>query len=299
MTKLERLASYRRCVHRIAHRWPAFQAKRSERLQQQDRWGEAAEKVAENILEDLFTEVLDWSLGDLNNQVEFADLELTTHGIKRLLIEVKRPGMLQWSRRAVERALAQAWRYADDQRVSCIAVSDGGLLYAANITQGGLQDRVFVTLDAAEPPLALWWLSVHGIYHPSVDASLGGLVLPAEVAGEPNHVERTLEELLHPRYHLPASCFAYVGNAQKPSTWRLPYRLADGRVDEKRLPKAIQAILSNYRGTQVRRIPDADIPAVLRRLAEAASTIGRFPPPPGDQALAYRLLADALEQLDR
>jgi len=58
--------------------------------------------VAKNILEDLLTTVLDWSVGDLNNQVEYADLVLTRLGIKYLVIEVKRPGALAWNRRAVE-----------------------------------------------------------------------------------------------------------------------------------------------------------------------------------------------------
>jgi hypothetical protein len=49
------LASYRRCCDRAGHRMPDFLAKRQERLAQQRRFGTAAEKVAENILEDLFT----------------------------------------------------------------------------------------------------------------------------------------------------------------------------------------------------------------------------------------------------
>jgi hypothetical protein len=49
--------------------WADFQAKRWERLAQQARLGTAAEKVAENILEDLFTMVLDWRLSEVNNRV--------------------------------------------------------------------------------------------------------------------------------------------------------------------------------------------------------------------------------------
>ncbi|MGA2725331.1 MAG: hypothetical protein ABSG79_23340 [Bryobacteraceae bacterium] len=71
------LASYRRCTERIHENWPRFLDQRKERLVQQERFGTAAEKVAENILEDLFTIALDWTLSDLNNQVEYADLLLT------------------------------------------------------------------------------------------------------------------------------------------------------------------------------------------------------------------------------
>lgn len=95
--------------------------------------GEASEKVAENILEDLFTTVLDWPLADFNNQEKHADIVLTDHGIKRLVVEIKRPGSLAWSRRAEESALAQALGYVAEQKVTAVAVSDGLMLYAANL----------------------------------------------------------------------------------------------------------------------------------------------------------------------
>ena len=58
----EHLASHRRCTERMQAAWPQFLSKREQRLEQQRRLGEASEKVAENILEDLFTAVLDWPL---------------------------------------------------------------------------------------------------------------------------------------------------------------------------------------------------------------------------------------------
>ena len=79
------LASYQRCIQRLQANWPVFLHKRLSLLQQQDRAGIASEKVAENILEDLFTEVLDWELADLNNQLEYADLVLSKGGIKYLI----------------------------------------------------------------------------------------------------------------------------------------------------------------------------------------------------------------------
>ena len=42
--------------------------------------GTAAEKVVESILEDLFSDVLDWSIGEVNNQVGYAELLLTRLG---------------------------------------------------------------------------------------------------------------------------------------------------------------------------------------------------------------------------
>ncbi len=73
--------------------------------------------------------------------------------------------------------------------------------------------------------------------------------------------------------------------------------LADGAVDAKRLPKAVQAILSNYRGAKVSGIPEEAIPAVLSRLARAARHAGHMPPEASNPAPIYRQLAEALEQL--
>lgn len=89
------------------------------------------------------------------------------------------------------------------------------------------------------------------------------------------------------------------GRADAPHTWKLPYLLADGTIDHKRLPKAVQAILSNYRGAKVGGIPEADVPDVLVPLARAASSVGKMPGQTGDPAAVYMQLAEALEQVGR
>ena len=138
-------------------------------MAQQERLGRAAEKVAEDILADLFTDVLDWTVADLNHQVDFADLLLSRLAVKYLLVEAKRPGSLARNAAGARAALDQACRYAAEQRVRVVAISDGEMLYAADVVDGGLTDRVFVQLDADEPQQSLWWLSVHGIYRPRPD----------------------------------------------------------------------------------------------------------------------------------
>lgn len=294
------LASYRHGVERIRATWRGFLEKRAQRLEQQHRHGVAAERVAENIVEDLFTVVLDWSLSDINNQIGYADLVVSDQGIKRVIIEAKRPGALAWNRRAVGQALDQAGRYAAEQKVRCIAVSDGVMLYAADIQSGGLRDRVFVSLEDADPPETLWWLSLHGIYRfrEDDDGAAVDLLPRPEVQGESSAVPSN-DTLLHPKYKVPARCFAYVGDATKTSTWKLPYFLADGSLDVKRLPKAIQSILSNYRGARVSSVPESAIPDVLVRLARAAASIGRMPNQSGKTAQVYVQLEDALRQLGR
>jgi hypothetical protein len=299
MTTVESLASYRHCCGRLVAAWPAFKTKREERLAQERRFGTASEKVAENILEDLFTAVLDWSLTEFNNQVAYADIVLTRLGIKHLIVEVKRPGALAWNQRSVDAALAQAHRYADEQRVHSVAISDGVMLYARDHIPGGHRDRAFVRLDQPEAPLDLWWLSVDGIYRPrnAGDASLR--LLPPASPSETGTAGGEEGVLLHPKYHLPAACFAYVGSAADVQTWHLPYLLADGQPDFARLPKAIQAILSNYRGAHVSSVPEAAIPEVLVTLGRCAFQIGKLPAKGPGAARAYVQLQLALEQLDR
>ena len=293
------LASYHRCAERIQTKWPAFLAKREDRLRQQARHGIAMEKTAEGIVDDLFAEVLDWQPGDLDHQVEHADIVLTQNFIKYLVIEVKRPGALAWHRSAVQAALDQARRYADEQRVSRIAATDGVMLYAADIENGVHHDRLFVRLDRPDAPLALWWVSVHGIYRAREGTDNRSLTEEPLAVSEGALAPDGFAELLHPKYKLPARCFAYVGNAADPHTWKLPHLDASGAVDERRLPKAIQAVLSNFRGVKVGGIPEPAIPDVLTKLEQAAQRLGRMPGQGGAAAPVYLQLAEALSQIRR
>lgn len=288
------LASYRRCAERIEAAWPVFAARRRQRLRQ-GLFGAPVEKVAENIVEDLFTGVLDWSLEDVNLQIGRADVVLSDHGYKRLVLEVKRPGSLIWHRPAIEKALGQALGYASAQNVAAVAVSDGDMMYAADVMAGGgMSDRVLAALDTDLSPLDLWWVSVHGIYRPC-SAGPGDLAWPAATkpatAADPG-------ELRDHRYHLPSRCFGYIGSAGDTGTWKLPYLLENGDPDARRLPKAIQSILSNYRGTKV-TIPREAVPDVLVRLAMAAATLRKLPCQCADSSPAYVQAHHALMQFGR
>lgn len=294
------LAVYRHCVERIRSTWVEFLRKRSERLTPHPFQPDPMEKVTESILEDLFTGVLDWPLAGFNPHVERADIVLSNLGIRWLIVEAKRPGALAWNRRGVDKALDQAAGYAAAQQVRCVAVSDGVMLYAADLVGGGRRDRAFVSLAQSEGPVELWWLSVQGIYRPRGSAEEAALrLLPDEPlvgASEPGAAQ-VEPVILHPKYKLPAYCFAYVSNPSNPRTWKLPYLCLDGTVDVKRLPKAIQCILTNYRGTRVRGLPEAAIPAILERLARAAFQAGHLPPAIANPAPVYLQLAEALKQL--
>lgn len=298
MNSPHELASYRRCNQRICASWPSFQETRLARLQEQQRFAHAAERATESIIEDLLTSVLDWTPAEINHQVGYADILLTRLGIKHLIIEAKGPGALAWNRRAVQAALEQACRYAAEQKVRCVAISDGHMLYAADIRNGGPCDRVFCSLSDPAPPEALWWLSMDGIYRERPLAGDAALRLLPERQPTDMHTDgENATALLHPKYRLPARCFAYVGDAGDPRSWHLPYLSAEGSVDLRRLPKAIGAILSNYRGAHVTSIPEKAIPDVLARLADAASRTGKMPGQSAEPAAAYVQLAAALEQV--
>jgi hypothetical protein len=293
------LASYQKCVARIRAAWPAFAARRHQRLQQGGFFGPAVEKIAENILEDLFTIVLDWPVGNVKPQVDRADIVLTRLGLKWLVLEVKRPGSLIGHRTAIEAALAQARRYAADQRVKAVAVSDATVLYAADVIGGGLRHRVWLKLDTEQAQDDLWWLSVHGIYRPCPDLAVELGALPNRDSIRSSGVDIPAAGEFHPKYKLAMQCFAHVGAANDTHTWKLPYLLADGITpDAKRLPKAIQCILSNYRGAVV-EIPEADVGDVLVRLGIAAKMLGKMPCQNASAADAYLEAHRALEQLNR
>lgn len=280
------LARERRCVEQIRARWPTFTAARQAHLRSHGIGQTPSEKVAENILCDLFTNVLDWATEQVRLQEHRVDMLLTRLGVKYLIVEAKRPGSLDGPA-SIERALRQARGYAEELDVDRIAVSDGCVLEAHDVAGPAvpLRPRLKVHLSDADPPGVLWWLSTRGIYR-APRAGAAGVIqqLPGDA------------DLLHPKYRLPARCFAYVGHPQRPVTWKLPYLRADGTVDERRLPKAIQSVLRDYRGEQV-RLPEEHVPGVLARLADAAARQGRMPHQDPTPAAIYLALHDTLRQM--
>jgi hypothetical protein len=279
------LARQQRCVEQVRARWPAFLQARQAHLGSHSVGQAPAEKVAENILCDLFTQVLDWTTEQVRLQENLVDLTLTRLGVKYLIVEAKRPGSLDGPG-SVGRAVRQARGYAEEHKVDKIAVSDGCLLEAYDLAGPRLDVRVRAHLSAAEPPECLWWLSTRGIYR------------TPPVTGEASPALTSDNSLLHPKYQLPAGCFAYVGDPERTSTWKLPYLQADGAVDCKRLPKAIQSVLRDYRGEQV-RLPEESVPEVLARLAAAAARQGRMPDQDPTPAPIYLTLRDSLGQFAR
>ncbi len=130
-------------------------------------------------------------------------------------------------------------------------------------------------------------VNVEGAFGRLALASIGDLPASAPI------------ELLHPKYKLPARCFAYVGDRVDTKTWKLPYLLSDGLPDLKRLPKAIQAVIGNYRGTNVTGIPERQLPDVLTKLGRAAVQAGKMPFQVKKTAAIYKQLEATLDKLGR
>lgn len=291
------LSSYKKLIEKLHQTWESFLESRSKLLDPL-KYQPVPEKVSEGIIRNLLTQVLDWEEPDLQWQMHYADLVLTRNRNKYLVAELKRPSYLKRSLSSNQEALNQVRGYADQQKVHSVAISDGSVFYAADIIGGGLSHRVFVDLSSRTPPETLWWISVHGIYRKAQFVN----EFPFDEEGSPSTVNdgpKVLSSLLHPKYKIPAGCFAYVGDANKTSTWKLPYRTEQLEIDSKRLPKAIQALLSNYRGSGVNGIPPSDVPEVLVRLAKAARRTGKITQDGTVSAEIYGQLFQFLRQQDR
>ncbi len=92
---------------------------------------------------------------------------------------------------------------------------------------------------------------------------------------------------------LPASAFAYVGDASDPSTWKLPYKTADGAVDTKHLAGAMAALSSGgFRGNRV-SLPARAVAGVKAKLRAAHKAKGGSPSDLPDHMLAKQADADS------
>ena len=289
------LVTKQRCIERIVSNWSQFCDLRIQHLSQATRFGVAPEKIAEQIIGELFTVVLDWPITSLNYQVEHSDIIITSPGVKWIVIEAKRPGLLTSGGNQLNQAFDQVLRYASEQKVKCVTVSDGNILVAKDVQFGGLKDRIYVDLRSVGAPKALWWLSQHGIYRNCEEPSSMDSIVTTDKTND------TLDSadigLIHPKYKVPSNCFAYVGNYGDVKTWKLPYLKIDGTVDTKRLPLAISSIVKTYRGERVKSIPEPAIPEVLIRLAKAANQLGKLPNRLPDNPITnYELLYMAIYQ---
>lgn len=110
-------------------------------------------------------------------------------------------------------------------------------------------------------------------------------VQKADDAGDYSRLEGQLQDLIddgvclakehgQTKDGLPASAFAYVGDAADPSTWKLPYRTASGSVDRAHLSGAMAALSSGgFRGNRV-SLPSGAVAGVKAKLRAAHAANG-------------------------
>ncbi len=293
---MESQAKYKKFIERLNTNWSLFIQKRKALLSQQERFGKAPEKITENIIFHLFTEVLDWDIKDINYQIDYADIEITKLGVKRILIEAKRPGGISWNMKQIEKHIAQALRYAYKQKVSIIGISDGNKLYMLNVKGGLTEPRIFISLDEDLPHEDLYYISVNGV-DKEKNINIDFKNSKKEVLGKYDSTDTNSDELLNKQYKLPARCFAYVGDPNNPYTWKLPYLSLDGSVNVARLPGAIGCVVTNFRGLQVKTIPEKEIPQVIIKLAKATKSVGKLNPDNPKMANCYKQLYNAVDQM--
>lgn len=101
--------------------------------------------------------------------------------------------------------------------------------------------------------------------------------LVEQVADQVKRYRKTSVQEKHKKKkrQLPASCFAYVPDPDKPTTWKLRYRNPDGSVDEKHLYAAVASLSpGGFRGRRV-EIPDEHLPQVKEKLRQAYAELGK------------------------
>jgi hypothetical protein len=121
------------------------------------------EKVVENVIEDLLTQVLDWPLKEIAYQSGRADMVASKDGRVQMILEAKSLKDDAWQRQDMIKALHQAHGYASAHQAGVVVVSDGRTLYAETVSGEQAKPLCFIALDISKSDESLWWLSRGGI----------------------------------------------------------------------------------------------------------------------------------------
>lgn len=262
----------------IQTEWSTFRERYKKIVSEYERGSRLHEKDIEIIFHSLAEGPLGYEIEQLSTQREYADYALVDRGLKLAIVEIKsfRAFASKQEQSQLESALIQAARYAHRHRTPHLMAFDGVILTLAELE--GVQDvikvHIQVNIEADEPPGNLFYFTHYGLFcHPTEEL----LTLPYD-ADEDAELKKT-----HHGVKLHYSCFAHVGDIRDKGTWRAPYRNPDGSVDVKRLPHAVNYLLSpsGHRGKQAsrQRIPEAATPLVALRLAKAYKEIGKWEKP--------------------
>lgn len=275
--------------------------------------------MAAAITHALLTAVLGWRSDEVIRQSEpaapgpeptdciAAFLIGASTGRGRCVVAIACPGAIpvrQKGRCLAMRAAAQRARVLGAGHAG---VCDGGLLYVEDDDGAERRARLRVWLGQTSAPGELWWATPMGLsqrvtplqtalpFPPGPAAGLAEGIAGADGGGG---APTAAGARLHPRLQLPAGCFAFVGDPMRPTTWKLPYRRADGRADLRRLIAAAHHAAASLATPFKGGMPFGELPVVIHRLADAARELGQLPPGNGHPSGVFQRLAAAERRCD-
>lgn len=270
VTKKERAAR-----ERIAEEWEGVCEYANATLDSRRHGQTLQEADVEQLFERLAGDLLGYGPDRIGRQQDYADRTLHGQGMKLAVVEIK-PYRAFETDGELEDALVQAARYADRHRTPNLVAFDGRELVLALRRRDRDDVAVALRLEldyaAADPPADLFYVTHFGLFrYPKEEVRT-----VAYDAADDAELHRSHHgERLHYR------CYAHVGDLTRKTTWKLPYRDADGSVDADRVGHAVNYLLSpgGYRGNTADESPEIDegdrLLAALK-LARAYDELGKW-----------------------
>ncbi len=254
----------------LRQKWPQFSDFRSATHRHLINGRSLSERDVEAVFESILLGPLGYSPAQLDRQPDFADYVLLSRDLKIAIVEIK-----GWEAFHIpdnqRKALEQAAGYASRHRCKNIMAFDGKTMALAECGQDAINILFEVLVDTADPADELFYFTEYGL------SKLPGQCISSfsyTPAPQPNEFKK------HHGIDLHYSCFAYIGDLRDKSTWKMPYRNADGSVDTGRIDKAVNFLLSpgGYRGATVsdRSVPEAASVDVAKKLARGYREIGKL-----------------------
>lgn len=198
-----------------------------------------SEKDVEAVFDKLLTGPLGYTPDQISRQPDYADYVLMSRDFKVAVAEAK--GWEYFRKKDnLLKALGQAANYADRHRVANLIAFDGESVVLAIRAESEISVLLDLKVNSPDPADDLFYLTLYGLSK-----------LPTEKLFSFEHFKANAsgDFKTHHGVSLPRSAFAYIGDIHNKSTWKMPYRNADGTVDTARIDKAVK-LFAVSRGLQ-------------------------------------------------
>ena len=213
----------------LSQKWPQFLEFRNATHRHLVNGRSLSERDVEAVFESLVLGPLGYSPAQLDRQPDFADYVLLARDLKIAIAEIK-----NWEafhdKDAQNKALEQAAGYADRHRCKNIMAFDGRTIALAECCKDTINVLFEALVDVQDPVDELFYFTEYGLSKLPEERVYSFSYTPAP---QPNEFKK------HHGIDLHYSCFAYIGDLRDKSTWKMPYRNADGSVDTGRIDKAV------------------------------------------------------------